>query len=65
MLQALVARTSLKSSGTARASLLRWSHTLAASHVPVVVVGAGPTGLVLSCLLSQYGVHSSQPESGS
>jgi hypothetical protein len=62
MLLALVARTSLKPSGTALASLLRCSHTFAPSHVPVVVVGAGPTGLVLSCLLSQYGMHSSQQE---
>eukprot|EP00775_Hariotina_reticulata_P010552 gene10552-10712_t len=25
-------------------------------YVPVVIVGAGPTGLLLSCLLSQYGI---------
>jgi hypothetical protein len=59
MLLALACRARPKSLGPVFASLARCSHTFAPIHVPVVVVGAGPTGLVLSCLLSQYGMHSS------
>lgn len=33
----------------------------AAAHVPVLIVGAGPVGLTLSILLSQYGKLRSQP----
>ena len=43
----------------ARLGPLRCTYSSAASQAsldyPVIVVGAGPTGLVLSCLLSQYG----------
>ena len=31
--------------------------TTSAANTPVVIVGAGPTGLTLSTLLSQYGVQ--------
>eukprot|EP00882_Tetradesmus_deserticola_P028947 GHRQ01032290.1.p1 GENE.GHRQ01032290.1~~GHRQ01032290.1.p1 ORF type:complete len:119 (-),score=7.30 GHRQ01032290.1:495-851(-) len=60
MLLTFVCRARPNASAPALAGLYRWSHTYAPSHVPVVVVGAGPTGLVLSCLLSQYGKHSNK-----
>ncbi len=48
-----------------RSALRSLSYALDASStpcVPVVIVGAGPTGLVLSSLLSQYGEGSRAAE---
>ncbi|WIA08637.1 hypothetical protein OEZ85_008065 [Tetradesmus obliquus] len=57
MLLALAGRVCPKPLGSVFAIVTRCLHTVAPIHVPVVVVGAGPTGLVLSCLLSQYGIR--------
>jgi threonine dehydrogenase-like Zn-dependent dehydrogenase len=41
---------------TAAASLVRrYAAGIKQNDVPVAIVGAGPTGLVLSCLLSAFG----------
>ena len=43
---------------TASVSALTRGNAMRAVDVPVVIVGAGPTGLTLSKLLSQLGVQS-------
>lgn len=53
----LCTRSKLNKAPQLACSALRWQHTSTPGYVPVVVVGAGPTGLVLSCLLSQYGMR--------